>query len=58
MKLGLHLSNFTYGVPTAELAAKLTEIVVGGEALELRSRDTSPNDDSVGEALEILVTSD
>jgi hypothetical protein len=32
MKLGLHLSNFTYGVPTAELAAKLTEIVVGGEA--------------------------
>jgi len=32
MKLGLHLSNFTYGVPAAELAAKLTEIVVGGEA--------------------------
>ena len=32
MKLGLHLSNFTYGVPTAELAAKITEIVVGGEA--------------------------
>jgi len=33
MKLGLHLSNFTYGVPTAELAAKLTEIVVGAGAL-------------------------
>jgi len=32
MKLGLHLSNFTYGVPVGELAGKLDEIVSGAEA--------------------------
>lgn len=32
MKLGLHLSNFTYGVPASGIAAKITEIVTGAEA--------------------------
>ena len=32
MKLGLHLANFTYGVPTSQLAAKISEIVTGAEA--------------------------
>lgn len=32
MKLGLHLSSFTYGVPTTELAARLTDIVTTAEA--------------------------
>lgn len=32
MKIGLHLSNFTYGVPAAGLAGKITEIVTGAEA--------------------------
>jgi F420-dependent oxidoreductase-like protein len=32
MKLGLHLSNFTYGVPASGLAGKIDEIVTGAEA--------------------------
>lgn len=31
MKLGIHVSNFTYGVPTGQLAGTL-EIVTGAEA--------------------------
>ncbi|MDA0351016.1 MAG: LLM class F420-dependent oxidoreductase [Chloroflexi bacterium] len=31
MKLGLHLSNFTYGVPTAEFAAKLDDILAAAD---------------------------
>lgn len=31
MKLGLHLSNFTYGVPVEQLGAKIGEIAVGAE---------------------------
>ncbi len=32
MKLGLHISNFTYGVDAADFAPKLGEIVAGAEA--------------------------
>ncbi len=31
MKLGMHLSNFTYGVEAADFASKLDEIVTGAE---------------------------
>lgn len=31
MKLGLHLSNYTYGVPTTEFATKLGEIVTAAD---------------------------
>jgi len=31
MKLGLHLSNFTYGVPTAEFTAKLDDILAAAD---------------------------
>lgn len=32
MKLGIHVSNFTYAVPTTELAGTLEQIVTGAEA--------------------------
>ena len=32
MKLGLHLSNFTYGVPVEQLGAKIGEIAVAADA--------------------------
>jgi F420-dependent oxidoreductase-like protein len=32
VKLGLHLSNFTYGVPVTDLGAKIAEIVSGADA--------------------------
>ncbi len=32
MKLGIHISNFTYGVPTTQLASTLEQIVTGAEA--------------------------
>src|SRR4051812_49230602 len=32
MKLGLHISNFTWDIPTIDFAPKLTEIVTGAEA--------------------------
>lgn len=32
MKLGIHVSNFTYGVPVEELGSKIAEIAVGAEA--------------------------
>ena len=32
MKLGIHISNFTYGVPPEELASTLSQIVTGAEA--------------------------
>jgi F420-dependent oxidoreductase-like protein len=32
MKLGIHVSNFTYGVPVEQLGAKIAEIATGAEA--------------------------
>ncbi len=32
MKLGIHISNFTYGVPVEQLGAKIVEIAVSAEA--------------------------
>ncbi|MEO8541500.1 MAG: LLM class F420-dependent oxidoreductase [bacterium] len=32
MKLGIHISNFTYGVPVEELGAKIAEIASGADA--------------------------
>lgn len=32
MKLGIHVSNFTYGVPASELGAKIAEIAAGADA--------------------------